>query len=413
MWSLAPEANGRAAETIQSEVWPLIWPSVEAMLRGQAGKQLLLPLKRGEDRDAVLRSCSLMPIDEPTSETGVGGVLALADRNADQAVFRAHEQNEERLSLALAAGLIGTWDWHVASNKVYANEGFARFYGVDPRAAATGAPIESFVAAMYPDDRERVKTQIARAVASGEEFCEEYRLVQADGSIRWVLARGRCFHAADGSPTRFPGATIDITDRKRIEQHKKLLAEELRHRVQNTLAMVQSIAMQTLTGNAPIETARDSFMERLAAFGRGQRALIENGGTTADLGAIVSATIETYAFDRSRFSLGGDPISLAPLHALSLSLAMHELTTNAVKHGALSGPTGTVSVAWKIDAARQRFTISWIETNGPKVRPPSRTGFGTVLLQRIIESDFGGTARSEYAPAGFRWDLVAPLQETD
>src|SRR4051812_32761901 len=105
--------------------------------------------------------------------------------------FEALQRNEERLTLALAAGVVGTWDWHVADNKVFANERFARIYGVDPREAMLGAPVESFVNAIHPDDRARVRRRIEAAVAATRDFSEEYRLVQSDWTLPWVLARRR------------------------------------------------------------------------------------------------------------------------------------------------------------------------------------------------------------------------------
>jgi two-component system cell cycle sensor histidine kinase/response regulator CckA len=149
-------------------------------------------------------------------------IREVADQTWD-AVERARVQaalrkSEERLSFALeAGGAIGAWDWDVPSDRVYANAQFAEFFSVDPTRAATGAPISDFLAGIYPEDRARVAASIQEAIATGANYTEEYRILQQDNSVRWVLARGRC-HLRAGVPVRFPGVVFDITDRKRAEQ---------------------------------------------------------------------------------------------------------------------------------------------------------------------------------------------------
>ena len=140
--------------------------------------------------------------------------------------------SEERLQLALSAGRgIGTWDWDVANDRVVADERFARLYGVAPERAREGVPIAEFFAGIHPDDLPRVQAGVAQALASGELFSEEYRLVHADASVCWVMAEGRCKLAADGLPTRFPGVSFDITDRKVAEQRLHELNDELERQV--------------------------------------------------------------------------------------------------------------------------------------------------------------------------------------
>ena len=141
-------------------------------------------------------------------------------------------ESEERLPLALSAGRgIGTWDWDVAADRVVADERLARLYGVTPDRAREGAPIAEFFAGIHPDDAARVQERVAHAVASGELFSEEYRLIQADGSVAWVLAEGRCKLSAEGAPLRFPGVSFDITDRRQAEQRLHDLNAELERKV--------------------------------------------------------------------------------------------------------------------------------------------------------------------------------------
>jgi PAS domain S-box-containing protein len=145
---------------------------------------------------------------------------------------------------------IGTWDWDVPNNLVYANQGFAATYGVEPSLAASGVPIAEFTRNVHTDDRGHVEEAIAAALKSGADFSSEYRLVQADGSIRWVAARGRCIFAEDGTPLRFPGVTFDITEQKltaaALLQNEKLaavgrLAGSIAHEINNPLEAVTNL----------------------------------------------------------------------------------------------------------------------------------------------------------------------------
>ena len=126
---------------------------------------------------------------------------------------------------------IGTWDWDVPGNKVVADARFARLYGVDPAKAAAGAPIDDYFQAMHPDDVARVRATVAHALKTGEDFMEEYRLVLPDGSVRWVVAQGKCALADDGTPPHFPGVSFDITTLKAAEEKLRLLNAELERKV--------------------------------------------------------------------------------------------------------------------------------------------------------------------------------------
>ncbi len=153
------------------------------------------------------------------------GIL-FADVSDQRRSEHAARESEERLQQALSAGHgIGTWDWNVATDLVRADERFARLYGVDPDQAAHGAPIAAFFGRMHPDDRLPAEARIEQAVSSGGEFVAEYRLIQDDGSIRWVAAQGRCRLDAHGRPLRFPGVSFDITDQKRAAMRQSTLLE--------------------------------------------------------------------------------------------------------------------------------------------------------------------------------------------
>ena len=167
-----------------------------------------------------------------------------ARRHADHALA----DSEERLQQALSAGGgVGTWDWNIRTDSVTADARFARLYGVDPDMARAGAPIGAFFAGIHPDDLPGAEAAVAAAVASGGEFSQEYRLVQPDGSSRWVHAQGRCIQGVDGRAERFPGVSFDISDRKRAERGQAALLDLAdRLRDQNDPAMIPYIGSEVL-----------------------------------------------------------------------------------------------------------------------------------------------------------------------
>jgi PAS domain S-box-containing protein len=219
-----PRALGAPAREAWSEVWPQIGPAHDAILNARVpaifAEKILLRLQRhGEVWEDAYFTLGYSAVDDPTAASGVGGVLVTAleitNRVATENALRA---SEERYELALAAaGGIGTWDWDIVNDRVIANSKFAELYCVDPAKALVGEPVATFVAGIHPDDRDRVIAEINHSIESHGLFASEYRLVQRDGSIVWVFARGRAQYDAQGKAVRLPGATVDITERKAAE----------------------------------------------------------------------------------------------------------------------------------------------------------------------------------------------------
>ena len=224
-----PRALGQSARDCWKEAWHLIGPQWDAVLAtGETVYMKELPSSPSFATAAFRTSTgptATAPSTAPRAQSTASSSSAttsptscLANRRLRESEARA-AASEERFRLALdAANGIGTWDWDVNKDLVYADEGFARLYGVAPEKAATGVTIGEFTRNMHPDDRGRVERAIERALRTGEEFNSEYRLNQSDGSVRWVSAIGRCSIGSDGAPARFPGVTIDITDRKNTEE---------------------------------------------------------------------------------------------------------------------------------------------------------------------------------------------------
>ncbi|MDG2527700.1 sensor histidine kinase [Caulobacter endophyticus] len=209
----------------------------------------------------------------------------------------------------------------------------------------------------------------------------------------------------------FTGVMRDVTERKRAEELQRLLVNELNHRVKNTLATVQSVAGQTLRNAADLGDARESLTTRLLALARTHDILTRESWDGADLHDIMAGLVDSYG-DASRFELAGPPVRLSPKTALSLSLALHELTTNAAKYGALSQSTGQVRVVWSREGEGddERLRLLWRETGGPPVSPPERQGFGSRLITRGLALELDGEAALDYPSEGVVCTIVARIR---
>jgi two-component sensor histidine kinase len=190
-----------------------------------------------------------------------------------------------------------------------------------------------------------------------------------------------------------------------------LLIDELNHRVKNTLAIVQSLAAQTLRDSDTSEDVREAFTMRLMALAQAHDMLTNERWQGANLREVIAqaASIQGGGVDRVR--IAGPRVQLSPKMTLSLSMAMHELTTNALKYGALSNEVGYVEIGWTLvpRASGDWLNLCWKETGGPSVAPPNRRGFGSRLIESGLAIELAGEVKIVYEPAGVICTIVAPL----
>ena len=201
----------------------------------------------------------------------------------------------------------------------------------------------------------------------------------------------------------------DVTERVRAENHQRLLINELNHRVKNTLAAVQSIVTQTLRHAADPGDASRAITARIMALSGAHNVLTRESWDGADLRTLVETAIHPFQGPGpDAFQLSGPDMRVGPYAAISISLALHELATNAVKYGALSTPAGRVRIGWSVGAG-QVFRLEWIETGGPVVTPSDRRGFGSRLILQVLPDQLQGAAELEYKPAGIAFRLTASV----
>ena len=268
---------------------------------------------------------------------------------------------------------------------------------------------ETWAEGLHPEDREATFAAWGRSVATGEPYDIEHRVKMVEGHYRW--ARSRAFPRRDGNGDicLWYGTTEDIHDQRLAEERQRLLINELNHRVKNTLATVQAIAFQTLKGDISLGEARARFEARLLALSRAHNLLTDESWEGASLERVIAdTTAHLDGDDDQRFYVAGEPVFLSPRAALALSLALHELSTNASKYGALCGEEGKVSIRWMM--TDEILRLEWKETGGPAVAEPARRGFGSRLIERGLEADLAGRAQLHFEPDGLRCVIEASRQ---
>jgi PAS domain S-box-containing protein len=262
---------------------------------------------------------------------------------------------------------------------------------------------------VLPEDLPKLRGAVEDYFAGRRPTYEvEYRVRRRDGAVRWISSRGRLSRDPDGRPIRMTGVIWDATERKEAEERQRLLLAELDHRVKNTLSRVQSIMTQSLRGARSAEEFAQAFEGRIAATARAHNLLTRESWRGADLRDLALQELAPHA-GGADVEVAGEPVRLDAASAVSFAMAFHELTTNAVKYGALSRPGGRVAIRWRREGGR--LQLSWTESGGPPVAASPRRGFGSMLIERGLAYELRGEARLEFRPEGVRCLVDAPLQE--
>ena len=342
--------------------------------------------------------------------TGTLDVLPFADSGED--ISKLLEQQKRSFDLAMAASRMGTWRYSLADNICVYDENAQRLYGLTESRFLHDE--EGVRAKFHPDDLELMWSRVGAALDPNGDgrYDVEYRVKQLDGSWRWLSAWGLVEFEGEGAerkPIAITGASRDLTERKESEAFQRLLLNELKHRVKNTLATIQAITTQTLANADDLPSAREALEQRIVSMAKAHDLLIERSWTATSLEDLVSSALD--AFSPTQVQISGCDAELAPRQTLALSMGLHELATNATKYGALSCAGGRVSVRWKKQAAE--LQLEWEESGGPPVTPPTHKGFGSKLLERLLSSELGGEISVDYAPAGVRCTITAQIKPFD
>lgn len=330
----------------------------------------------------------------------------------DLAQTRRASQHE-LLDLAFDAAEMGAWRYDLVSNTCAFDARAQRLYNLPgdtlDHSAAGVASI------LHPDDMEPMWRAIERASdPDGDGRYEtDYRVLQPDGGWRWLRAWGRAeFELRDGRrrAVRIVGASRDVTAQKTAERHRELLVDELNHRVKNTLSIVQSIAFQTQRAAPDPEKFNEAFTARIAALARTHSLLAENFWDGAHLAQVMTASLAPFCGREASAPIHwhGPDLRVDPSSAVTLSLLVHELATNAVKYGALSIRGGEVRIGWRRQSAKTE--LEWVESNGPPVQQPASRGFGSRLIEATARQ-LGAAIEHRFAPDGVVCRVSLPLAQ--
>lgn len=316
-------------------------------------------------------------------------------------------ENEARLNLALDAGNMAVWEVDVDQGTVAHSPKLNQLCGFPPDSQPTVAEFQAMYA---PGELDRIQQLAADLEARGETRMEtDLRLLWPDGTPKWVSLRAQRAPTSAGS-NRVIGILYDITAEKHAAERTELIARELRHRLKNSLSVIQSIAAQSMRGHSDPETGLVAFNGRLRALAEAAGSTSEADWQNTSIVELVRKILAPYQTDDTagRIHLDGIDVALPATFASAMALALHELATNAAKYGALLVPTGKVALSWKCDSDR-RMELIWVETGGPEVRPPTRQGFGTRMIERALFASFDGLCRITYDRSGIVCRIVATL----
>ena len=295
----------------------------------------------------------------------------------------------------------------------FMSEGGKRVMEVEDFTALKGCPWPDFWAG-----EGNVQASAAVAAAkSGKTARFQNAANTAKGTPRYWDVQVSPIVGDDGKTTHLLSISRDITEEWRASklleesaEHQKFLTQELTHRVKNTLTTVLAIASQTFRGET-FKEPRGIFNARIQTLSDAYNILSEASWSANSINQVVEIALAPYRTDDNRISLTGPSHNILPKQALTMAVAINELATNAMKHGALSAPSGKVDVSWSIvanDGAAPTFHFQWQESGGPIIAPPTRSGFGSRLIKTMLASDFGGTVNVSYDPTGFLCVLKAP-----
>lgn len=397
--------------TVQDLTHPEDWDQNRQELQGAlttGGSFVIEKRYIRKDRETVWVSNSVTPLVQDGKIRSIIAVTVdVTERRRSEAALR---ESEARFRNMADQTPVMIWMTDTAGHCTYLNRQWYDFTG-QTEAEGLG---DGWLDAVHPEDLAATREIFVLSSARREPFRLDYRIRRRDGEYRWAIDAGSPRLSEDGRFVGMIGSVIDISDRKRLEEHQTLLINELNHRVKNTLATVQGIAMQTLRSSDVPAHLSQAFTARLIALAKAHDVLTRENWQGAEMSAIVEDLIRTYqAEDQRRFDTSGPRVRLSPRMSLSLTMALHELSTNAMKYGALSNETGRIVLTWRIrgEGAARRLLLCWEERGGPPVAPPTRRGFGSRLLERGLASELAGEVQLTFDSRGLTCEMDIPLAE--
>ena len=380
----------------------------------QVGAYLIAPLVKNGRLDALFSAHVPQPrawneAEETLMEETAERTWAAVERARAEVALWESEARFQQFAKASSGAL---WVRDAATLKMeYVSPAISSIYGVDPETFLNG--VESWAASIVPEDRDLALAHVEEA-CRGEAVVHEFRIQRAsDRAFRWIRNTDFPLHDEHGRVQRIGGIAEDVTEAKTAVEHQGVLLAELQHRVRNIMAMIHSMANRTASGAATIEDYRSLLEGRLLALARVQALLTREANAGGSLRGIIESEVVAQAHQADQFALTGPDIELAPKAVEVLTLAFHELATNALKYGALSVPEGRLAVSWTPFEKRGELwlALDWVEDGAPPRARSTRRGFGSELIEARIPYELGGRGKLEVGPEGARCHLEFPLRD--
>lgn len=333
----------------------------------------------------------------------VGTLIDITERRRAEDAVRA---SEAQLRLALEAGRMAVWRVD-AQGRLESNPDLKAVLGYPPNSEPG---LDDLREGYLPGELERLRGAAAAALERGDRFFEvEFQYRRPDGEVRWLNTRAELLLQADGQPSGAIGVVMDVTERRTAQDRLSLLAREVDHRANNLMTVVQGTVALSEAASAP--ELKQVITGRVHALARAHQLLSDTRWEGADLRRLVQEELLAYTLgEAARVSISGPDVALGPAAAQAIAMALHELSTNAAKYGALSTAAGRVEIAWTGGAAGEPLRIRWTERGGPPVTPPSRKGFGASVIRRSVSGALGGDARIHWQAEGVVCEIDLPAQ---
>jgi len=339
-----------------------------------------------------------------------GVVITFVDVTARKLLEDTMKESERRLAAIINQATAGVAETDLDGRFTLVNPLFCHITG-RTKNELYGMRMQDIT---HPDDLTHNEILFKQLVAEGERFELEKRYVRPDGSSIWVHTSDSPIINAYGRVQRVLAVVLEITEHKRAEAHRELLLHELSHRVKNTLATVQSIAAQSARGATTVDGYRNAFMSRLMALSGTHNLLQTSDWHGALLRDVVQTELAPYRTDVARWTIKGADVLLEPNTALAFGMAVHELTTNAAKYGALSNGEGKVDISWTAPPHEngRALRFEWRESGGPRVKETRHKGFGTRLITEGLPLQLDGKIQLDFNPAGVKCsiDVMLPAE---
>jgi len=312
-----------------------------------------------------------------------------------------------QLALAGKAAFVGSFAYDVDAERMQISEGYAAIHGFPD--GTTEIAHSQWQLGLLPEDSARLEEIRGRCFRERlNEYSADYRIVRSQGDVRWLDARCFVSYHADGRPKRVVGVNIDVTERKRAEEHHRAMNAELDHRVKNVLATVSAIITQTQEASSSLADFVGGLDSRIKSMARTHELLSHSNWRGVSLPDIVRRELAPYAAGNAE--IDGPSVTLKAEATQAMAMVLHELTTNAAKHGAFTNRSGRVVLRWwwLQNGSHGPLAIEWQEIGGPPVLAPSRSGYGTSIVRELIPYELGGKVDLAFAAEGLRCRLRIP-----